>query len=97
MSSVDNIRARVIVCGKVQGVFFRESTRRAADAAGVTGWVRNLPDGRVEAVFEGAEAAVEKMIAYVHEGPQFAQVTDVEVDREAYAGEFKEFSVLRRG
>ncbi|MFJ5234654.1 acylphosphatase [Kitasatospora sp. NPDC088391] len=80
------VRRRVLVSGTVQGVFFRDSCRRAAADAGVAGWVRNLPDGRVEAVFEGEPAAVEHMLAWVRQGPSRAVVTGVEVVEEAPEG-----------
>ena len=67
-------RTRVIIEGTVQGVFFRESTRRAAEQFGVSGWVRNLPDRRVEAVFEGEPEAVEGMVAWSRIGPAHANV-----------------------
>ena len=73
------MRKRVVVHGSVQGVFFRDTTRRLARERGVAGWVRNNPDGSVEAVFEGDEAAIERLIAFVHEGPRGAQVERVEV------------------
>jgi acylphosphatase len=66
------------VRGRVQGVFFRDSTRREAVARGLSGWVRNLPDGRVEALFVGRRAACERALAFVRVGPPRAQVTDVE-------------------
>jgi acylphosphatase len=69
----------VVVAGRVQGVWFRGGTRRAAQDAGVTGWVRNLPDRRVEAVLQGDRAAVERVLAFVREGPAGARVTDVVV------------------
>lgn len=68
------VRARVIVSGVVQGVFFRESTRRAALDMGAAGWVRNLHDRRVEAVFEGEPEAVEGMVAWMRIGPERAVV-----------------------
>ncbi|MEU4563896.1 acylphosphatase [Actinoplanes sp. NPDC023936] len=71
------IRKRVLVSGLVQGVFYRDTCRRAAAEQGVTGWVRNLPDGRVEAVFEGPEASVDRMVAWSRVGPPQARVTDV--------------------
>jgi acylphosphatase len=74
------ISRRVLVSGRVQGVWFRESTRREASALGLSGWVRNLPDGRVEAYFEGDEAAVEAAIAFVRRGPEHARVSDVVVE-----------------
>lgn len=72
-------RKRVIVSGLVQGVFFRDSARRVAAVQGVAGWVRNLPDGRVEAVFEGEPEAVERMVAWARRGPSRAVVDKIEV------------------
>ena len=86
-------RAHVFVEGRVQGVFFRSETREAARQYNLTGWVRNLYDGRVEAVFEGEEEDVEKMIAWCHEGPPYAVVRNVEVNRGALKGEFDTFSI----
>ena len=88
-----NIRAHVFVEGHVQGVFFRAETREAASRFGVTGWVRNLYDGRVEAVFEGGEEEVECAVAWCHTGPPHAVVTHVEVSREPYTGTFSTFSI----
>jgi acylphosphatase len=68
--------AHVIVSGRVQGVWYRGSTQRAASAAGVHGWVRNLPDRRVEAVLQGERAAVESVIGFMRSGPPGASVTD---------------------
>ena len=79
-----NIRSHVFVEGRVQGVFFRAETREAAKSFGVTGWVRNLYDGRVEAVFEGGEEEVERAVDWCHKGPPHATVTHVEVSREPY-------------
>ncbi|MFB6228287.1 MAG: acylphosphatase [Halobacteriales archaeon] len=75
-------RAHVFVSGRVQGVYFRATTRDEAREAGVDGWVRNLADGRVEAVFEGREDAVESMVAFCGEGSPAARVDDVEVEYE---------------
>ena len=80
------IRRRVIARGRVQGVFFRDSTRREAESAGVAGWVTNRADGAVEAVFEGDEAAVERMVDFVRRGPGHAAVDDVEVSEEEPEG-----------
>ena len=71
---------RVVVHGTVQGVFFREATRRRAETRGVRGWVRNNEDGTVEALFEGDPEAVDAMVRFVHEGPGAAQVKHVEVE-----------------
>lgn len=75
-------RVRAVVSGRVQGVWFRESTRRAADAAGISGWVRNLPDGRVEALLEGESGAVATVLAFLHEGPPMARVEHVSLEEE---------------
>jgi len=83
----DRIRRRVVVHGRVQGVFFRGSTQDEARRAGIDGWVRNLPDGAVEAVFEGSPAGVEQLVAYCRRGPSWAQVTSVDVVEEAPEGE----------
>jgi acylphosphatase len=80
------IRRRVIAAGRVQGVFFRDSTRREAGRRGVAGWVRNTPDGTVEAVFEGDEQAVGAMVAFVRGGPGHAEVEDVRVSEEEPEG-----------
>jgi acylphosphatase len=76
------LRARVVVSGRVQGVWFRESTRRRAEELGLGGFVRNLPDGRVEALFEGEEARVRSAIEFVKVGPPLAEVEDVVVEEE---------------
>ena len=81
------MRKRVLVRGRVQGVFFRDTVRNSAERAGVAGWVRNNPDGAVEAVFEGDDAAVERLVALCREGPPAARVEDVEVHDEPETGE----------
>jgi acylphosphatase len=86
------IRRRVIVHGHVQGVFFRDSTRRLAEREGVAGWVRNRPDGAVEAVFEGEPDAVERLVRFMREGPRGAQVERVDVAEEEPEG-LRGFSV----
>jgi acylphosphatase len=80
------IRRRVIVYGLVQGVFFRDSTRRLAQRHGVSGWVANRADGAVEAVFEGEADAVERLVAFSREGPRGAQIDSVEVREEEPEG-----------
>ncbi len=87
------VRAHVYVSGRVQGVFFRDEIQGAAIRHGVTGWVRNLPDGRVEAVFEGGKDRVEKLVEFCRVGPRGARVTHVEVSQEDYTGEFQDFQV----
>jgi acylphosphatase len=83
----DRTRAHVYVSGRVQGVFFRATTRDEARERGVDGWVRNLSDGRVEAVFEGPPDAVEAMVGFCHEGSPEADVEDVTVTHEPPEGE----------
>ena len=73
------IRRRVVIRGRVQGVFFRDTAQRRARSLGVSGWVRNREDGAVEAVFEGDSGGVESMLAFAREGPDRAQVDEVEV------------------
>jgi acylphosphatase len=80
------VRKRVRAHGRVQGVFFRDSVRRAAGEAGVAGWARNLGDGTVEAVFEGSEEAVERLVALCRAGPGHADVTGLEVEDEPVEG-----------
>jgi acylphosphatase len=84
---VSRIRRRVTVSGRVQGVWFRESCREHAVGAGVTGWIRNRADGRVEAVLEGPEAAVARVVAWCQEGPERARVDRVDVVVEEPVGE----------
>jgi acylphosphatase len=81
------VRRRVVVRGRVQGVFFRGTTQDEAARAGVDGWVRNLPDGSVEAVFEGPPEAVAALIAWTRRGPRHARVKEVDVQEEAPSGE----------
>jgi len=87
------IRAHMLVNGDVQGVFFRQETKRQAEAHRVNGWVRNRDDGKVEAVFEGDEQSVKALIEFCKRGPQRAMVTNVDVNLETYMGEFKDFKI----
>jgi acylphosphatase len=80
------MRQRVVAHGRVQGVFFRDSTRQRADAAGVAGWVANRPDGTVEAVFEGDADAVEQLVTWMAGGPRGASVERTEVNDEEPEG-----------
>ena len=87
-------RVRVTISGRVQGVFFRAYTRDAALAeGGISGWVRNLANGRVEAVFEGDEDKVARMVDWCREGSPFGRVDRVDVQEEAYRGEFEGFDI----
>ena len=83
----DRVAKRVVVHGSVQGVFFRDTTRRKAESRGVTGWVRNCSDGSVEALFEGDPDAVEAMVAFAREGPRGADVERVDVSDAPPEGE----------
>lgn len=86
------IARRIVVSGRVQGVFFRDSTRRTAEARGVAGWVRNRDDGSVEAHLEGDADAVESVIAWARKGPSRAEVTGVDV-REVDSEDLSDFEV----
>ncbi len=92
---MEDIGARVTIAGRVQGVFFRDSTRALAAELGVTGWVRNLPDGRVEARFEGPADAVRRLVEWCHRGPPGARVRDVQVEWGGPEGRFTRFTVER--
>lgn len=86
-------RVHVWITGRVHGVFFRAYTRDTARLAGVNGWVRNLPDGRVEAIFEGNNENVESVVNWCHEGSPISRVDNVEVLEEVYSGEFADFRI----
>lgn len=87
-------RAHVHVSGNVQGVFFRDSTRQKAGELGLAGWVRNTPDGRVEAVFEGPSSEVRQMVDWCEHGPSHADVEDVKVEYTEPEGNSERFEVL---
>jgi acylphosphatase len=86
-------RAHVFIRGKVQGVYFRQNTKQVATKHRVTGWVCNLLDGRVEAVFEGDKIDVNKVIEWCNIGPPNSRVDDVDVRFEKYTGEFASFTI----
>lgn len=87
-------RIRIFVKGKVQGVFFRQALKVMAKKNNVFGWVKNLKDGRVEAILEGDEEKVNRLIEWSHGGPANARVEDVEIRNEKFIGEFSKFDVL---
>ena len=89
-----NVRYRLIIKGRVQGVWFRDSTRREASRLGVTGWVKNRHDGAVEAVAEGPEDRVKSLISWCHHGPTAARVTRVDETQEVWRGEFDSFDIV---
>ena len=86
-------RAHVVIAGRVQGVFFRAETQRAAQHLGVTGWVRNRPEGTVEAVFEGPSQAVQQAVDWCWQGSPRAKVSDVKIEWQEPVGEFEDFSI----
>jgi len=89
----EKVRVHILVSGKVQGVFFRSETQEKAQQLGLTGWVRNLPNGRVEAVFEGEKARIEEMIEWAKSGPPGAIVNHLDLKWEEYRGEFNNFEI----
>ncbi len=91
---MSDTRAHVIISGKVQGVFFRAETERAAVERGVNGWVKNRTDGTVEAVFEGPEAAVAAILEWCKKGSPGSRVDDVDVRWESYQKEFSGFDIV---
>jgi acylphosphatase len=91
--SNDYGRAHVRISGQVQGVFFRDSTRQKAEELNLAGWVKNLPDGMVEAVFEGPSEKIREMVRWCEEGPQHASVENVDTDFEDAGGELDGFEV----
>jgi acylphosphatase len=90
----DQARVLVLIEGRVQGVFFRASTRDEARARGLTGWVRNLPDGRVAALFEGDKRLVENMLAWCRQGPPYSYVHHVEEEWQAPLGDMTDFRIV---
>jgi acylphosphatase len=88
------VRAHILVSGRVQGVYFRQSTLLEAQNLGVNGWVRNLMDGRVEAVFEGEEHPVKTLVNYCRQGPPAARVINLDVSYGPFKGEFSNFTAL---
>ena len=83
----------VLISGRVQGVWFRSSTKQKAEQLGVTGWVRNTKDGRVEAIFEGEENSVKSLIEWCHHGPPLAKIEKVEVRNQNCTNGFDDFSI----
>ncbi len=92
-SNREQLRAHVTVHGLVQGVWFRASTKDEADRLGVTGWVSNLPDGSVEAVFEGEKKKVEEIVGWCHRGPSGAKVSKVKIVWEPTRRELSHFDI----
>ena len=88
-----HVRVHVIISGRVQGVFFRAETQRAAEGFGVLGWVRNRRDGTVEAVFEGRQEDVDAALDWCRQGPRMSRVDKVDVNWQTYTGKFKSFEI----
>ena len=95
MTGTSAVRATLRIRGKVQGVFYRASTQQEAARRGLTGWVRNEPDGSVQAVVEGPEDQVDGFVRWCHRGPEAADVEAVDDRRSAATGEFDSFDVVR--
>jgi acylphosphatase len=87
-------RIHLWISGKVQGVAFRQDTRRTALSLNLTGWVKNLPDGRVEALFEGVDDSVDAMLTWCSKGSPLAHVLHVDIQEKSYQGEFSDFRIL---
>jgi acylphosphatase len=87
-------RIHLVVRGRVQGVFFRASAQREAKRLGLTGWVKNRPDGGVEIVAEGEEDQVKDLLAWSQHGPSTARVEKIDTRWRSYTGEFSEFRIV---
>ena len=91
---MNNVRVHLIIEGRVQGVWFRESTRREAVSLRLSGWVKNLPDGAVEALIEGPGDQVKELVSWCHRGPASANVIKVHQNQEDWQGEFNSFDIV---
>lgn len=89
----EKVRVHALISGKVQGVFFRGSAKEKAEKLGISGWIKNLRDGRVEAIFEGDKENINKMIEWAKKGPIGAKIEDFNLSWEDYKGDFSEFSI----
>lgn len=89
----EKIRLHILIDGRVQGVGFRFFTRRQALTLGITGYARNLINGKVEVVAEGKESDLEEFVKKLKRGPSMSRVTDIKIDRQKYRGEFRSFSI----
>lgn len=95
MEKPEMARLRLVIEGRVQGVFFRASTEKQASLLGLKGWVRNCPDGSVEVVAEGPKEKAEALLTWCRQGPPHAEVSRVRLKWEEFTGEFEEFRVRR--
>jgi len=89
----EKARAHIFVAGRVQGVFYRDTCKKKAEKLGVSGWIKNLRDGRVESVFEGERLDVDKMVNWARKGPIWAKIDDFSVVWDNYQAEFKGFEI----
>ena len=90
---MEKIRIHIFISGKVQGVFFRDSVLKRAERLKVFGWIQNLENGVVEAVFEGDKDKVEEIIKWMRKGPLLAKVREIDIDEQKYTGDFKDFQI----
>ncbi|MDO8644661.1 MAG: acylphosphatase [bacterium] len=91
---MSSVRAHLIITGRVQGVCYRVQTQEEAVRRRLSGWIRNLPTGQVEAVFEGDQKTIEEMVAWCHKGPAGARVTEIQVDWQELRHEFDDFRII---
>jgi len=91
----ENLRVNFFVSGRVQGVFFRLKTKQKAEKLGIFGWVRNLPQGRVEVLAEGEKEKIKDLIGWAKKGPIFAKVDSLEIKEQEFKGEFNSFEIKR--
>lgn len=89
----DKIRIHLFISGRVQGVFYRQNAKNKAEKLKINGWVKNLEDGRIEAVFEGEKEKVEEMVEWAKRGPIIARVDNIEIIKEEYQDEFRNFEI----
>lgn len=90
---MSNARARLLISGRVQGVFYRDFVQETARSLGLGGWARNLPDGRVEALFEGEREGIVEALKLCYQGPPASGVSDIEIEWEDFQGEFVSFRI----
>ena len=90
---VQEIRVHIYASGLVQGVFFRDNTRQKAQELGVFGWIKNLPDGKVEIIVEGEKKKVKELIEWIKEGPGLVRIDNLDLEEEDYQGEFESFGI----
>jgi len=90
---MSKVRVHLVIRGRVQGVWYRQSTMETANRLGLTGWARNCPDGSVEAVFEGEKAGIDQAIEWCRQGPPAARVSEIDVEWQDFSNEFTSFGI----